>query len=116
MEASLQFPLGFKPVGEILAVPSDRMAAKSLLFRKSADRGQREQKPSVAAGEARHVMRAQEQVQRREGFVYPLGEENPRRNSSRRDKRPWNGVGRAHGFGCSCAVPVVQGRVVTQGK
>ena len=60
MEASLQFPLGFKPVGEIVAVPADRMSAKSLRLWKSADRGQREEQPSVATGEARHIMRAQE--------------------------------------------------------
>lgn len=60
MEASLQFPLGFKPLGEIVAVPADRMSAKSLRLWKTADSCQRKEQPSVATGEARHIMRAQE--------------------------------------------------------
>jgi hypothetical protein len=38
VEASLQFPFVFQPVGEIVAVPADRMSAKLLLLWKAADR------------------------------------------------------------------------------
>lgn len=116
MEASFQFPLGFKPVGKIVAVPADRMSAKTLLLRESADRGQCKQQPAVPSSQARHIVRAQQETQRRERLVDPIGEADGSGKSTRRDKRPRNGVGRAHGFGCSCAVPVVQGRDVTHGK
>ena|SRR5882724_10922074 len=94
-------------------MPADRMAAKSLLFREAPENGQREQYPTVTARETRDIMGAEDLIQRRKRLIDPSGKKDSRRAGGRRDKGPRHRVGRAHGFACSCAVPVVQGRVVT---
>ncbi len=113
VQAGFEFALGFKPVGEIAPMPADRMAAKSLLFREAPENGQCEQYPTVTSREARDIMGAEDLIKRRKRLVDPPGKKDSRRAGGWRDKSPRHGFGRAHGFSCSCAVPVVQGRVVT---
>ena len=88
MQTGLEFPLSFKPTGEIAPMPADRMAAKSLLFREAPERRQRVQHPAVASRETRDIMCAEDQIQRRKRLVHSPGKKDSRRAGGRRDKSP----------------------------
>ena len=101
------------PVENLDAMPSYRMTTESLLFRETSENAEGRQYPPVPPSKPGDVMGGKNFVECRKTFIDSRGERYICDQAVRYDARSVGGFDRAHGFLCSCAVPVASGRVVT---
>src|SRR5205807_1879396 len=109
------------PVQHVISQPAYSSAVEALLSGESTEQHQAEQHPPRSAGQARHVVSAQELLPGREALVHPLGQRDAIRGRGRSGVLFGGKIFRAHKrpstcgsgrLGLSCHVWCNDGRVL----
>jgi len=109
------------PVQHVISQPAYSSAVEALLSGESTEQHQAEQHPPRSAGQARHVVSAQESLPGREALVHPLGQRDAIRGRGRSGALFGGKIFRAHKrpstcgsgrLGLSCHVWCNDGRVL----